>query len=71
MTVTNPDAPASFLTVLPAGNARPNASDLNFVAGQTVPNLVIAKLGTGGAVDIYNHAGNPNVIVDVLGYYVE
>ena len=71
VTVTNPDAPASFLTVLPAGNARPNASDLNFVAGQTVPNLVIAKLGTGGAVDIYNHAGNPNVIVDVLGYYVE
>jgi hypothetical protein len=30
---------SSFLTVWPKGEARPNASSLNFVAGQTIPNI--------------------------------
>ena len=48
-TVTNP-AGVGFVTVYPCGVARPEASNLNFVAGQTVPNLVLAKLGTSGRV---------------------
>ena len=47
VTVTNPTAP-SFLTVWPTGDTAPLASNLNYLPGQTVPNLVIAKVGTGG-----------------------
>ncbi|MCH7606828.1 MAG: hypothetical protein IH962_06700, partial [Chloroflexi bacterium] len=49
MNVTVVDATAaSFLTAWPAGKPRPNASNLNYVAGQTVPNLVIVTVGAGG-----------------------
>ncbi|MBV8234701.1 MAG: hypothetical protein JO075_03265, partial [Acidimicrobiia bacterium] len=41
VTATNPTA-TSFLTVSPTGSSRPNASNLNFGAGQTVPNMVVA-----------------------------
>lgn len=68
VTVTAPAA-ATFLTVWPTGTARPNASNLNVVAGQTRPNMVIAKVGTGGKVSIYNAAGTTHVIVDVLGWF--
>src|SRR4029077_7239279 len=55
VTVTNPSA-ASNLRLFPsdATTQPPNASDLNFVAGQTVPNLVVVKLGPDGKVGIYN-----------------
>ena len=68
VTVTNPTA-ASYLTVSPTGSARPTASNMNYVAGQTVPNMVVAKLGTGGKVDVYNAAGSTDVIFDVAGWY--
>jgi hypothetical protein len=68
VTVTNTTA-ASYLTVWPDPTARPNASDLNWVAGETVPNLVVVELGSDGAVDIYNYSGSTDVIVDVEGYY--
>ena len=60
---------ASDLTVWPDGASLPVASDLNFVAGQTVPNLVIVKLSAGGKIDIRNDFGATNVIVDVVGWY--
>ena len=66
--VTGPTA-MSHLTVYPAGEAVPLASNLNFVAGQTVPNLVTAKLGANGQLSIYNVAGNTHVIADVAGWY--
>ncbi len=59
----------SYLTVWPAGAARPVASDLNFVAGQTVANLVIAKLSVTGGLGVFNASGSANVIVDVGGYF--
>ncbi len=46
-----------FLSVWPAGAAQPTASNLNFLAGQTVPNLVMIKLGAGGAISIANGPG--------------
>jgi len=42
VTVTNASAP-SYLTVFPTG-ARPLASNLNFTAGQTVPNLSLIHI---------------------------
>ena len=68
VTATSPTA-ASFITVWPTGTGRPTASNLNVVAGQTVPNMVIAKVGTGGQVSIYNDAGSVDVIVDILGWF--
>jgi len=68
VTVTNPTA-GSFLTAWPSGTSMPLASDLNYVAGQTVPNLVVVKLGADGKVDLYNAFGTVNVIADVVGWY--
>jgi hypothetical protein len=60
---------SSYLTVWPNGSTRPPTSDVNWVAGRTVPNLVIAQLGAGGQVQLLNKAGSANVVVDLLGYY--
>jgi hypothetical protein len=54
--------------VYPAGESLPLASNLNFVAGQTVPNLVIGKLGTGGKVSVFNGGGTAHLVVDVAGW---
>src|SRR5205085_229195 len=70
VTATNTTA-ASFLTVWPAGEIRPTASNLNWVAGGTVPNLVTAKLGQGGGLGFYNLAGDVDVVADVAGYYLD
>jgi hypothetical protein len=67
VTVTGGTAP-SFLTAYPDGSALPNASNLNFFAGETVPNRVIVPLSGTGALDLYNAAGTVNAIVDVDGY---
>jgi hypothetical protein len=69
VTVTNPTAP-SYLTVYPTGQGRPTASNLNFVAGQTIPNMVIAQVGPGNKVTFYNAAGTVDVLADLAGYYV-
>jgi hypothetical protein len=61
---------SSFLTVYPAGATRPTASNLNWKAGDTIPNLVTVKIGAAGQVSIFNLTGNVHVIADVAGYYV-
>src|SRR5439155_5378952 len=70
VTVTGPTAP-SYVTVYPADAQRPTASNLNFTAGQTVTNPVIAKLEAGGQVSFYNAAGNVHVIADVGGWFTD
>jgi PQQ-like domain len=70
LTATDPTA-ASYLTVYPTGATRPTASNVNFVAGQTLPNRAAVALGTGGQVDIYNPAGSVNVIADVNGWFTD
>lgn len=68
VTVTGTTA-GSDLRLWPAGGTQPDASNLNWVAGQTIPNLVKVKVGDGGKVSIRNQAGNAQVIADVVGYY--
>ncbi|HEX3621002.1 MAG TPA: choice-of-anchor Q domain-containing protein, partial [Acidimicrobiales bacterium] len=68
VTVTQPTAP-SFLTAWPAGVPLPLAANLNFLPGQTVPNLVVVKVGAGGAVNLYNAAGATHIVADVAGWY--
>jgi hypothetical protein len=48
----------------------PNASTLNFVTGQTVPNAAIVRIGAGGSITLRNASfGATHLIVDVTGYY--
>src|ERR1700693_3656068 len=70
LTATDPTA-AGYLTVYPTGATRPTASNVNFVAGQTLPNRVAVALGTSGQVDIYNPAGSVNAIADVNGWFTD
>ncbi len=60
----------SFVTVWPTGLERPTASVLNMVDAAPVPNLVVAKVGEGGKVSLFNRAGSAHLIVDVVGYTV-
>ena len=68
VTITAPTA-ASYLTVYPGGVARPGASNLNFVPGQTIPNMVLVPVGPGSTVTYYNNAGAVAVIADLTGSY--
>jgi hypothetical protein len=69
VTVTEPSA-AGYLTVFPAGASLPGTSSLNFAPAQTVPNLVVVKVGTGGKVSLKNGAtGTTQVVADVVGWY--
>lgn len=68
VTVTNTTA-SSYLTLYPTGNSLPIASNLNWVGGQTAPNLVSVPLGTSGSVTINNASGNTDVVVDLEGYF--
>ena len=68
VTSTGSDTP-SFATVWPTGVTRPNASNLNTEPGQDTPNLVIAKVGTGGRVSLYNNAGSGHFVADLLGWF--
>jgi hypothetical protein len=60
-----------YVTVYPSGTGRPLASSLNFVANQTIPNLVTVKLGDDGKVVLYNGSADTlHLVADVSGYFV-
>jgi hypothetical protein len=68
LTVTQPSA-QTWITAYPAGEARPTASNLNVVGGQTRPNLVVARVGAGGRVSLYNFNGDTHLVADVVGWF--
>ena len=67
-TAVSPSA-GSYLTVWPAGITRPLASNLNYVPGDIVPNLVQVGIGPGGLVGLYNFLGSVNLVADLTGYF--
>jgi hypothetical protein len=67
VTVTNPGG-WGFLTVYPCGQAPPLASNLNYGPGQTIPNAVIASLGTAGKV-CFKTLVPTDLVVDVAGCF--
>jgi hypothetical protein len=70
VTVTQPTAPG-YLIVYPGGSAMPLASNLNFTAGQTVPNLVTVA-DNNGSIAVYNGgSGTTQLVVDEDGYFIE
>jgi hypothetical protein len=74
MTVTAVAAQGSgYLRVAPAGQPIPNATFLNYGAGQNIGNTgTVATLpGTGANVQIRAFQARTHVIIDVGGYYVK
>jgi hypothetical protein len=62
---------SGVITAYPDGTTMPTASNLNYVAGQTVPNLVVVKVGTNGKVALTNRsAGTVQLVADVGGYFL-
>jgi hypothetical protein len=72
VTSVGPTAP-TFLTIWPSDvDPRPLASSLNPVPGEPpTPNAVDVSLSDTGQFNIYNLAGQVDVIVDVTGYYID
>lgn len=66
----------SFLTVYPADSAAPNASNLNWAAGDPpTPNKVDVRLGSTGTnqgkIKLTNSVGTVHVAADLVGYYID
>ncbi len=68
VTVDQPEA-GGFITVYPCDQPRPVTSNLNYNSGQTIANLVTAKLSATGSVCIFSSA-TTHVIIDLMGGYV-
>jgi hypothetical protein len=68
-TVTEPARPG-FLTAYPCGGVPPVASNVNFTARQSVPNMVISAVDTLGRLCLFNTA-ELHWIVDVGGYFTD
>ena len=70
VTATEPGIPG-FLAVYPQGSALPSTSNVNFVGGQTVPNMAVVGLHGATAASLYNFGGPTQVVVDVAGYFTD
>ena len=47
----------------------PSASNLNTKVGETVPNLVLARVGAGGKIRLYNFNYPTHMVADVAGWF--
>ena len=52
-----------------SGNPVPQVSNLNVVAGQTVANAVVVRVGQDGAVRLRNAQGSVHLVVDLAGWW--
>lgn len=68
LTGTQPTA-STYVTAYPSGTARPNASNLNLLPGETAPNLVTVAVGADRKVNLFNDSGSVHLLLDVAGYY--
>jgi hypothetical protein len=71
LTVADPTADG-FVAVYPTGSPPPLSGNLPVHAGRTIANLVTVPLGAGGAVSVRNDSAGPaQLVVEVVGYYVD
>ncbi|MGH9133130.1 MAG: hypothetical protein ACRDZZ_04280 [Ilumatobacteraceae bacterium] len=65
---------ATFVSVVPETPITgqwPSTSNLNLVAGQIKPNLVLVPVGADGQIRLFNERGSVDLIVDIVGYLVD
>jgi hypothetical protein len=67
VTITEP-AGAGYLTIWPTGVDRPTSSNLDFVAGRTIANSVMVKVGAEGRISLFAPT-TAHVVIDVMGWY--
>jgi PKD repeat protein len=71
LSVTETHATASsYVTAYRPGTAVPNASGLNFSAGETRSSMVVVPVDSQGRVSLYNHAGSVDLVASVEGFYL-
>lgn len=68
VTAISPTVP-TFLTVYPSGTALPLVSNVNPNTNDIVPNLATVKVGSNGAITLYNNVGATDAAVDIMGYF--
>lgn len=70
VTAVNPTG-AGYLSVYPSpkSSTSPGTSTVNFPARTNTANLAVIPVGADGNVEIFNSAGNTEVLVDVVGFY--
>ncbi len=56
-----------FLAAYPCGESRPEASMLNYAAGETIAGGATIEIGDGGAICVYSHRAL-DLVVDVAAY---
>ena len=64
---TTASAYGGYVTAYPCDATPPNSSNLNFVSGQTIANMVVAPLSANGEVCFYVY-GEAHVLADITGW---
>lgn len=67
VTVDQPGA-AGFVTIWPCGADQPTASNLNYVAGQTVAVAALSKVADSGTICVFTLA-SAHLVIDVAGEF--
>jgi Regulator of chromosome condensation (RCC1) repeat len=62
-------ASSGYITVWPCDATQPNASNLNFARGQTIPNMVVSKLSNTGKICLSPSETSSEILVDFTGYF--
>lgn len=69
LNITATDATGTgFVTAFPCGEAQPNASTVNFIAGVPSPNSAVLKLGAEGKICLVTGESAAQLIVDVTAF---
>ena len=71
ITVVDPSK-EGYLQVYPTGSTPGISSVVNYAAGQTVPNLTVLTIGSGGKITVKlvtPSNGTANVLIDVFGWF--
>ncbi len=68
LTVTEA-ASAGYLRLTPTGAPAGTTSNVNFATGDTVPNLAICRIGSGGQITLSGVGQGMHALADVFGYF--
>ncbi|WP_315098318.1 hypothetical protein [uncultured Cellulomonas sp.] len=72
ITSTRATARTSYVSAYPSdATDGPSTSVLNAYQNDDIPNLAIVPLGPDGALTLYNDQGSTDIVVDVVGWFVE
>jgi hypothetical protein len=69
VTAVNASASTDVRVYPRGGGVVPEVSNLNLVAGQTLPNSVVVQVGRDGRVVLRNNSGEVSLVVDLAGWF--